>query len=184
MLLENDTVINVAQLMKDEVGSRRSYRISLDSLALDTDMWAKDLTADVRLTRITRGILASGHVSGIALVECHRCLNIYEQPIESDFDQEYRPLIDVRSGLLVDQPDPEEELGAIDEAHELDVAEPMRQVAIVDLPIKQLCGPDCAGLAAEIEEAEIEEDEADSVDRRLGVLSELLEAEDDTEHER
>lgn len=172
-VLKNDTVINVAQLMKDDVGSRRSYQITLDALTLDTDLLAKDLSADLRLTRITGGILASGHVSGVALVECHRCLNVYEQPFESDFDQEYRPLIDVRSGLLVEQPDPEEELGVIDEAHELDVAEPIRQVAIVDLPIKQLCGPDCAGLAAEYDD-----DSDEDIDRRFGVLSELLDADD------
>ncbi|HUG16603.1 MAG TPA: DUF177 domain-containing protein [Thermomicrobiales bacterium] len=160
--------------MKDDVGSRRAYQISLDSLALDDDLLAKDLAADVRLTRITRGILASGRVIGTAIVECHRCLNEYEQLFESDFDQEYRPLIDVRSGLLVDQPKPEEELGLIDEAHELDVAEPIRQVAIVELPIKLLCGPDCPG-----PDAEFLADEGDDVDRRLGVLGELLEAEDD-----
>jgi uncharacterized protein len=176
--LRNDTVINVAQIMKDDVGSRRSYRIALDTFSLDTDITAKDVTADLKLTRITRGILATGHVSGTALVECHRCLNVYEQPFENDFDQEYRPMIDVRSGLLVEQPDPGEELGSIDEAHELDVAEPIRQVAIIDLPIKRVCQESCPGL-----ELDLLENEDPDIDRRLGVLKDLLGPDDETEAE-
>ena len=178
--LNNDTIINVAQLMKDDVGSYRSYRFSLDTFELDTDMLAKDIEGRVRLTRISRGILASGHAKGVAIVECHRCLELYDQPFESDFDQEYRPLIDVRSGLLVDQPEPGEELGSIDEAHELDLAEPVRQVAILDLPIKLVCGEDCPGLIAELA-VDDEPDEQEVIDRRLGALSALLEPEEDTE---
>lgn len=181
-LLKNDTVVNVAQLMKDDVGSRRAYQFTLDSFALDSDIMAKDLAASARLTRISRGILASGHVAGVALVECHRCLEMFEQPFESDFDQEYRPLIDVRSGLLVEQPEPGEELGSIDEAHELDLAEPMRQVALLDLPIKLVCGDDCPGLGLEFV-LDLADDEDDDIDKRLGVLGTLLATDDETDTE-
>lgn len=178
--LKNDTIVNVAQLLKDDVGSYRLYRFSLDTFELDTDILAKNVEGRFRLTRISRGILASGHVKGLAIVECHRCLELYDQPFESDFDQEYRPLIDVRSGLLVDQPEPGEELGLIDEAHELDLAEPVRQVAILDLPIKLLCGEDCAGMVADLDD-EDEPDEMEAVDRRFGALSALLDPDEDSD---
>jgi uncharacterized protein len=171
MELKNDTIINVAQLMKDDVGSARKYSLSLDWFSLDQDLMAKDVSADVRLTRISGGILASGQVSGTAMVECARCLEIYEQPFSAVFDHEYRPTIDVRSGQLVDQPGAEEELGTIDDAHELDVAEPMRQVAILDVPIKPICMEACPGLQADAPDDEQEND------RRLGVLSALLDDE-------
>lgn len=170
MQLQNDTRINVAQLMKDELGAARKYNATLDWFSLDEDLMAKDVRADVRLTRITEGVLATGHVRGIALVECVRCLEIYEQPFDADFDQEYRPTIDVRSGLLVDQPDPDQEMGTIDDAHELDLAEPMRQVAILDLPIKPICSDDCEGIK------EFAVEDGDAIDRRLSALSQLLDA--------
>lgn len=174
MDLKNDTVINVAQLMKDDVGAARKVHVSLDWFALDQDLMAKDVRADLRLTRITNGILASGRASGIAKVECVRCLEIYDQPFAADFDQEYRPTIDVRSGVPLDQPAADEELGSINESHELDLAEPIRQVAILDLPIKPVCHEDCVGIGRS------EFGDEEDVDRRLGILSQLLDGEDDT----
>jgi uncharacterized protein len=176
--LRNDTIVNVAQLMKADVGAARKYELQLDTFQLDDDLVAKDVTATARITRITGGVLASGHVSGVALVECHRCLEMFEQPFASDFDQEYRPTIDVRSGLLVEQPQPDEELGTIDEAHELDLAEPMRQVAILDLPIKLICGEHCPGLGERFG------DEDEEIDRRFAALSDLLAADSDDTDER
>jgi uncharacterized protein len=173
MDLKNDTIINVAQLMKEDIGAARKVRMSLDWFALDQDLMAKDVRADLRLTRITHGILASGRVSGIAMVECVRCLELYDQPFAADFDQEYRPTIDVRSGVALDQPSADEELGVIDAAHELDLAEPIRQVAILDLPIKPVCREDCEGLG----QAEFGDDEVG--DRRLGVLGSLLGPDDE-----
>jgi len=167
MRLKNDTIVNVAQLMKENVGAYRRYALNLEWFTLDHDMMAKDVSADLRLTRISQGILASGSVTGTALIECVRCLEIYEQPFASDFDQEYRPTIDVRSGIALEQPDPQEELGSIDETHELDLAEPLRQVAIVALPIKPVCRATCPGLS----DASLD---GDTGDARLGILEELL----------
>lgn len=174
MDLKNDTVINVAQLMKDDIGAARKVHLSLDWFALDQDLMAKDVTADLRLTRITHGILASGQVAGIAMVECVRCLELYDQPFSADFDQEYRPTIDVRSGVPLNQPPADEEFGMIDGSHELDLAEPIRQVAILDLPIKPVCHDDCAGIG----QSEFGDD--DEGDRRLGVLGQLLGSEEET----
>jgi uncharacterized protein len=172
MRLKNDTVINVAQLLKENVGAVRKYAISLDWFALDRDLMARDVTAEFRLTRISNGLLAAGAVRGTAIVECVRCLEMYDQPFETTFDQEYRPTIDVRSGVAVPQVDVDDELGRIDENHELDIAEPLRQVAIVALPMQPICREDCPGLGEEDIEG------GDRGDRRLSVLARLLK--DDT----
>ena len=166
--LKNDTVVNVALLLQQRVGEVRRIALALDWFALDDDLVAKDARAHARLTRISNGVLAHGHVTGIALVECVRCLELYEQPFEADFDQEYEPTIDVRSGALVEQAQPHEEIAQISDAHELDLAEPMRQVAILALPIKPICRDECPGLP----EARDAVDEP--ADRRLGVLEQLL----------
>lgn len=168
MQLKNDTRINVAQLMKEDVGAYRIYDVTLDWFGLDEDIMARDVTARVRLTRIGDGLLATGSVAGTAIIECVRCLEMYDQPFAAEFDHEYRPSIDVRSGIPVEQPAPAEEMGTIDEAHELDLTEPFRQVALLDLPIKPICREDCPGIVRA-------DDDGDEVgDRRLRVLGDLL----------
>lgn len=169
--LENDTIVNVSGLLKEQVGATRTYELLLDWFALDSDIMAERIRGQVRLTRIATGILASGDVKGIGLVECVRCLEIYEQPFHAVFDQEFRPTIDVRTGAILDQPDPIDDIGRIDEVHELDISEPLRQEALLELPMRAICGENCPG-------PDIPEDpEAGRGDARLNVLAELLEDE-------
>ena len=165
--LDNDTIVNVAQLLQEQVGASRVYSVSLDWFALDVDVMASQIRGHVRLTRIASGILATGEVDGIGHIECVRCLEIYEQPFHAKFDQEFRPTIDIRTGSPIDPPDPIDDIGAINEAHELDIAEPLRQEALLELPMRPVCGDDCPG-------PEVPEDEEDAIDARLGALAELL----------
>jgi uncharacterized protein len=170
-LLKNDTILNVAQLLKEQVGSFRVYEVELNWFALDSDIMARDITGQARLTRIASGVLATGEVQGIALVECVGCLEIYEQPFSAVFDQEFRPVIDIRTGLPVEEPDPIDDIGQINEAHELDLAEPLRQESLLELPMRPTCGEDCPG-------PDIPEDpDAERGDPRLGALAGLLEEE-------
>lgn len=166
--LENDTIVNVARLLQEQVGATRTYDLSLNWFALDTDIMAQDIKGQVRLTRIAGGILARGEVRGTGLIECVRCLEIYEQPFRAVFDQEYRPVMDVRTGVLLDPPDPVDDIGSIDETHELDLSEPLRQEALLELPMRPICGDDCPG-------PDIPEDpDAELGDARLDVLADLL----------
>lgn len=167
-VLYNDTIINIAQLLKENVGASRRYILRLDWFALDQDIMARDVEADAKVTRINTGVLVTGHTSGTALIECVRCLEMYEQPFADEFDQEYRPTIDIRSGVPVTQPEPNEELGVIDDMHQLDLAEPIRQVAIVALPIKPICREECPGLPEQATLA------LGSVDERFEALERLL----------
>jgi uncharacterized protein len=166
--LHNDTTINVAQLLKEPVGASRKIAVQLDWFALDADIMARDVWSAVRLTRINDGILATGEARGTAIVECVRCLEMYDQPFEGEFDQEYRPTIDIRSGLAIDQPAPEDEIGPIDELHQLNLAEPIRQVGILAIPIKPVCRDGCPGLP---EQSDFEQGEHDD---RFDALEQLL----------
>ena len=166
--LDNDTVVNVAQLLKEQVGATRTYDLSLDWFALASDVMAADVHGRVRLTRIATGILASGEVDGIGLIECVRCLEIYEQPFHATFDQEYRPLVDVRTGALLERPDPVDDIGEINDVHELDFSEPLRQEALLALPMQPICGDICPGPEVPVDA------DADTGDARLSVLANLL----------
>lgn len=168
IILYNDTVVNVAQLLKEHVGALRRIKVRLEWFPLDRDILARDVVATVKLIRINGGILATGVAQGTAMIECVRCLELYDQQFDEPFDQEYQPTIDVRSGVAVQQPGLDEEIGSIDEMHQLDLAEPIRQVAIVSLPIKPICREDCPGLPEQLELT------AESGDARFGALEQLL----------
>ncbi len=146
--LINDTVVNVAQFLMEPVGAARVIDIHLDQLPLDHDLTARDIEVHVRLTRIETGILAVGRASGIAELECVRCLTRFDTPFQSEFDAEYRPSVEVRTGEPLPLPK-DSEIFVIDNNHLLDLSELLRQVIIVALPIRPVCGPECPGFQRE-----------------------------------
>ncbi len=169
--LVNDTIINVSQLLHNEkTGSTRTFQLQLDSFDLDDDLPAIDISGEIRLLRTSESIIATGKIRGIAMVECVRCLNIYEQPFETEIEQEYRLQLDIIDQAMAGEiePDPYQEIGEIDEFNQIDLAEPIRQFAILALPMRPVCGPDCPGPA-------IDTTDDDGVDPRLSALEELLE---------
>jgi uncharacterized protein len=105
---------------------------------------------------------------------CARCLREYDQPFEVDFDEEYRQTVDVRTGVdLGGEPADDELVSRIDENHELDLREPLRQEILVALPMRPDCGPDCPGPdVLEVGGDDSASDEA--VDERLAALASLL----------
>lgn len=169
--LTNDTVVNVAQLLKEPVGAARSLDVHLDRFELDAELTAIDMTANIRLTRIELGILVEGVAGGLVELECVRCLDPFMQAFRGEIEGEYRPSIDVRTGYPLALPE-DSDIFVIDNNHELDLNELFRQVAVVSLPMQPLCREDCPGIVAE--------DEADNsydTDERLAVLAKLLESE-------
>jgi uncharacterized protein len=151
--LVNDTTINVASLLQEDVGSTRTIDVQVDAFSLDDDLFANDLAADVRLTRLGHHLLADGTVRANVALECVRCLTTFEQVIETDFSEKYRQSHDVRSGMGIahhpmDDESPDEdddEAFVIDEGHELDLGEAFRQNLVLALPMVPVCGDDCPG---------------------------------------
>ena len=172
MDLNNDTVLNVAGLLKDQVGSVRVYRLRLDRFRLDEDSTATDVMGEVKLTRLRSGVMATVSVAGEVVLDCVRCLRPYGQPFQTEFSEEYRQTVDVRTGIGLDLPVLEtDEKSEIDENHELDLADVLRQEILVVLPMRPDCGEECPGpesLGAKIESNE------DQIDDRLAALGRLL----------
>ncbi len=167
--LENDTVVNVSRLLQETTGAKRDFRLSLEWFALDVDLMARDITGTLKLMRLADGIMLSGEVRGTALIECVRCLEIYPQPFIAEVEQEYRLMMDLAMAAGGDEGDADsaDEVGEIDDANEIDMAEPIRQFAILSLPMRPDCGDDCPG-------PDIEEEDGPEIDHRLAALAELL----------
>jgi uncharacterized protein len=99
-------------------------------------------------------------------------------PIEVDIEEEALPSIDIDSGLPVHHED-EPDVLRIDDHHELDLSEPVREAISLAEPITLLCRQDCRGLCPTcgvdlntvIEHSHTE----DAIDPRLAGLAEWRE---------
>lgn len=144
--LSNDTVVNVAALLREQTGATRSYRFQIDRLRLDDDLDAADLLGSVRLTRLSDAILVSVNGETSVELECQRCLEQFSLPISFAFTEQFRIAYDVRRGTAIEgEIEVGDERPEITENHELDFREPMRQEIIVALPMRPVCGPQCPG---------------------------------------
>ena len=144
--LNNDSVVNVAALLREQTGANRSYRFQIDRFPLDDDLYAVGLSGILRLTRVSDAILASVTGTSSVVLECQRCLEEFSLPVSITFEEQFRIAYDVRRGTVIEsETEGIDERPEISENHELDFSEPMRQEIIVALPMRPVCGPDCPG---------------------------------------
>lgn len=131
--------INVAQLLKEPVGSVRHYDIN------ETSEEGFLIYGEVQLLRTNRSILVSGNLNTTVREECSRCLEQFDDPLNIEIEEEYFLTRDAVSGLPITPP-PEAGGFLIDENHILDLGEAVRQYTIMTQPMKPVCQQDCAGL--------------------------------------
>jgi uncharacterized protein len=175
--------VNVAQLLRAPVGTTRSYPLDEDEPQLAEELGlTSPIVGTLKLTRTNHGILAEAQYAVDIEQECGRCLEPARSTIQSELREEFLPSLNVVTGQpeILDA-DPDEP--RVNENHELDLTESIRQDIVVQQPLQPLCRPDCPGLCVEcgIElqngtcscaEAGPEPDEP----QQLGRLGELLRA--------
>jgi len=169
--LRNETGINVTGLLREPIGATRTYPLDLDALPLDEAARAEDVRGEIRLTRLRDAVMAAVRMRGGVALECARCLREYPQGFETAFTEEYRQTVDLRTGIGIARDpmlDEVDEVSTIDENHELDLAEVLRQEILVALPMRPDCGEACPGPDT------LEAGEASPGDERFAALSRLL----------
>ena len=118
-------IINVSQLIKEPIGSLRSYRISETGDA--------PVHGELSLLRTDRGIFVSGTLETTLKAVCSRCLSSFVQPLTLKIEEEY--LSKAEEGEFT-----------IEGNQEIDLSEAVRQYSLLALPMKPLCRGECAGL--------------------------------------
>ncbi|HEY3083150.1 MAG TPA: DUF177 domain-containing protein [Chloroflexota bacterium] len=137
---------NVAGLLQDDIGAIRRYEFEEPPYEIDRGVRAAEpVTGEVRLSRTNRGILIDARIATRVRQECSRCLEDVTTPVLTRFSEEYFPTVDLRTGQSLARPEGEEGF-MLDEAHELDITEPVRQAVLLAQPMKPLCRHDCRGL--------------------------------------
>lgn len=138
--------INLVQLLKAPVGTRRKFEVE-SVVDIDGRGVGSVVLGGGSLIRTDRGILVSGVLHTEVKVACSRCLMVFSYPLTLNIEEEYFPTVDAFSGTATPVPD-EPGSFTINEQHVLDLTEAVRQYAILALPMKPLCRRECAGICA------------------------------------
>lgn len=134
--------IKVAGLLKGNIGATRAYAVE-DTIEIADS--PRSVQGEVNLMRTDRAILVKGRLNINVDLTCSRCLSQFSLPLNFDIEEEYFPTIDIYTGAAV-PPQEDSEALAINEQNVLDLAEAVRQYALLSVPMKPLCRTDCAGL--------------------------------------
>ncbi|HEY95100.1 MAG TPA: DUF177 domain-containing protein [Dehalococcoidia bacterium] len=134
--------INVSQQLKSTIGTVRNYEVET---TVNIDDQTVEFTGEVHLMKTDLGILLKGIFNTNLFLRCSRCLNVFYYPLEIKIEEEYFPIMDVNTGVMLPAP---EEPGSftIDDHNIMDISEAIRQYTLMALPIKPLCSQDCSGL--------------------------------------
>jgi uncharacterized protein len=167
---------NVATLLRSAPGTERRYPVENLEMEIADDLrLAQPITGEVRLARTGRSILARAHLTTAIEGYCSRCLKPIVAPIDVDIEEEALPSIDIDSGLPTNPADEPDAL-RLDDHHELDLAEPIREAIALAEPISMLCRPDCRGLClvcgVDLNTVTEHQHSEDTVDPRLAALAE------------
>ncbi len=132
---------NVAQLLKEPIGSARSYQ--LDEKFTGPQRCADWARGPVNMIRVHHGILVRATVEVRSNLICGRCLGEFPSASQLMVEEEFFPTVDPQSGRKMPRP---EEVALIDSNHILDLTAVIDEYVITNLPMKPLCQLDCKGL--------------------------------------
>ncbi len=159
---------NLARLLEEPTGSKMSFDIDEAQQKLTEDLSVDFVRGIVEFTRTNKGIFASGQIRSQIQLECARCLKTFAQPLDFHLEAQFGP------PSVTIQGEPTFPIGV---NGILDLAEALREQALLDLPMRPLCKPNCRGLCVECGR-DLNEGDCDcveeTIDPRLVRLKELL----------
>ena len=128
--------LNVGFVVAQSAGFNRDFPFDLPQINIAPDLQINGVNGSIRATRTPQGILLQVALQAQTLLECVRCLTVFQQSLNIAFTELYafsqRYITD--SGLLMP------ETGIID------LAPVLREYVLLEIPISPLCKVDCKGL--------------------------------------
>ncbi len=134
---------NVAQLLKEPMGSTRSYVVT-EAFA-GWGSVADRIEGLLTVLKTHQGVLVRLNLDVWFSSLCSRCNGEFPRSSQLFIEEEFFPTTDPQTGHRLSHPDDPDAL-QIDDHNILDVSEVVRQTVIADQPMKPLCHPDCRGL--------------------------------------
>jgi uncharacterized protein len=131
--------LNVGFIVHEEIGYSHKFPLEYDKAVFGDDLTLENFNAMIVIDRTQQGLVVQGEFSGDTVLECVRCLKPYTQHLQGDWTELYafNEKSVSESGLLMP-----------DDGH-IDFTPVLREYALLEVPIKALCKPDCKGLCTE-----------------------------------
>lgn len=126
--------LNVGHVLNKSVGFSREMRFSGEKVAVASDLMLVCLAGEAQLTRTQPGILVEGTINATRDMECVRCLSVHVLQSAVNISE-----------LYTYPPETEVEW-TIDEDGVLNLAPLLRELLLVEEPIRALCDRECKGL--------------------------------------
>jgi uncharacterized protein len=125
--------IDVSNILDQDTGHCATFRVEDERPDLDDVSLAEALNGEVILLRTDFGLVAKGEVAAAINLECHLCLADFSKLVKTRFTGEYSLA-------------PSDEQWLIEPSGQIDLAPLVRQEIWLELPLKQVCTPNCLGL--------------------------------------
>jgi len=174
-LKKNDPLrLDVSYLVKGSPGTYKEFEFNFPQLSFSPDLTLVDILGKISVSVTEDGVVAEGKLAALTQLACSRCLKDFWQPININFTE-----------MFSAHPagNPGDELGEqqLPADRSIDLTPIIRDYAILDIPIRQLCAEDCKGLCPVCGMNRNQEDcghRQVSIDPRMAELQKLLENED------
>ena len=131
--------INIGFIAHEEIGRSHDFPFEFDKIVLGDDLELRNLDGIVNIGRTPQGLVLQADFSAETTVMCVRCLQDFGQELDWSFTELYA--FDKRS-------ETDSELILPEDGH-IDLAEMIREYALLEVPISPICKPECQGLCAE-----------------------------------
>jgi uncharacterized protein len=128
--------LNVGFIIHETIGYSRDFPFEAVAVHLPPDLDLTDLVGVARVTRTAQGLLIQVKMTAKIIAECGRCLEDFNQPLQTDFTELYAFTHSslTESGLLVP------------ENGKIDLESLIREEMLLAIPISPVCRLDCQGL--------------------------------------
>jgi uncharacterized protein len=131
--------INVGFIAHEEIGRSHDFPFSFDHLTLGGDLELRRFEGVVNISRTPQGLFVQGDFSAETTLECVRCLTQFTYELNWTFSELYAfdKRSETDSGLILPE-----------DAH-IDLADLLREYALLETPLSPICTPNCQGLCME-----------------------------------
>jgi uncharacterized protein len=129
---------NVGFIIHEDVGYSHDFPFEFEKLTLD-DLELRNFSGVANVGKTPQGLILQADFSAETTLECVRCLTNFEHALDWSFTELYA--VDKRS-------ETESELFLPEDAH-LDLAELIRDFALLEIPISPIHNDACKGLCPE-----------------------------------
>jgi len=128
--------INVSHILASELGEQASFDITGENPEIPDLELTQPITGIATAVRLEGGLQLEGQVHLVFGLECQRCLDPYQHKA----DLEIGGFFSIK---------PAEDEWPISARGEINLTPLVREEALINIPIQQLCAKDCQGLCGE-----------------------------------